>query len=211
MAGDAQGTDAAADGAAQQPDGAGAPRADRRSWVRRHGPETLIGAVAVTIVGAVVSSVLGVLLPGEDDGKAAAVPSASPASPASPACGGETCRGLDPKESRCDDARTLAEGEAGVMRVEVRHSKECKAVWGKLTGARPGDPVTVSTSPADRQRAEVATGRTKYTPMLPVGDTFDVQVCAVSRAGDPEGGVPKGAEPCAGADQDDLARVVGAG
>ncbi|GAA3778697.1 hypothetical protein GCM10022206_17080 [Streptomyces chiangmaiensis] len=66
------------------------------------------------------------------------------------------------------------------MHLEIRYSPACHPVWGKLTGAEVGDTVETRTSPTRGQIATVITGRTKYTPMLPVPQAFTAQATAVA-------------------------------
>ncbi|WP_307621538.1 DUF2690 domain-containing protein [Streptomyces sp. V3I7] len=145
--------------------------------MRRHGPQTLIGSLIVTVVGAVVSVVLTSMVSdgGDDHGiKGGLSVSASAgragSGSATPSCSGQGCDGLDPKSTRCaDDAQTIAKDWAGTMYLEIRFSPRCRTVWAKLTGAEVDDTVEIRTSPNRRQAAKVHTGHTNYTPMLAAG------------------------------------------
>ncbi|MEU6663556.1 DUF2690 domain-containing protein [Streptomyces sp. NPDC046821] len=167
----------------------------------------------MAVVGAITTVVLTALLDGDGSGPGRrASPSNAPgaSSPAvqaesTAACSGRTCVGLDPKITHCDvGAETLQDESRSTMVVEIRYSARCDAVWGKLTGAAPGDTVTISTTPTRRQSASVIEGKTKYTPMLAVEEDFSAQATAVSLKGSPERKIPKGYELRVGASGTDL-------
>ncbi len=199
------------DQAVGQPD----PEADdapRRSWLGRHGPQTLVGALIVAVVGSGVGGLVTSLTSSDGDDAKTHPPAASaaPASAALPACFNATCTGVDPKDSGCGDgAVTIADDWVSTMHVEIRYSSRCQVVWGKLTGAQVGDTMEIATSPSQRQRATVITGHTKYTPMLPVGRQFSTQVSAVSVKGDREHDIPAGYALRVGANQDDINASTG--
>ncbi|GAA2708082.1 MULTISPECIES: DUF2690 domain-containing protein [Streptomyces] len=183
--------------------------ADRQgSWLGRHGPQTLVGALIIAVVGSVAGA-LATSLTGGDGGDGdtrarAAEVSAAPASAAAPSCFNATCTGVDPKDAGCGDgAVTIADDWVSTMHLEIRYSSRCQVVWGKLTGAQVGDTMEIATSPTQRQRAVVVSGHTKYTPMLPVGRQFSTQVSAVSVKGDPEHDIPAGYTLRVGADHND--------
>ncbi|MFJ6010665.1 DUF2690 domain-containing protein [Streptomyces sp. NPDC092952] len=156
------------------------------AWARRHGPETLIGAVVVAAVGAGVPVLLTAAIGGDDE-SGRTTESASPSGESkggaatAPTCSGEACAGLDPKETGCGTgAKTLAEEWAGAMHLEIRFSPRCRTAWGKLTGSEIDDTVEIQTSPTRRQMAKVVSGHTKYTPMLAVPKDFSLQATAVA-------------------------------
>lgn len=195
----------------QDPEAAGATR---WSWLGRHGPQTLVGALVVAVVGSGVGALMTSLTSGGGEDAKARPPAASaaPASAAVPACFNATCTGVDPKDAGCGDgAVTIADDWVSTMHVEIRYSGRCRVVWGKLTGAQVGDTMEIATSPSQRQRATVITGHTKYTPMLPVGRQFSTQVSAVSVKGDPEHDIPADYTLRVGADQDDVGTKSGRG
>ncbi|GGZ15636.1 hypothetical protein GCM10010387_05060 [Streptomyces inusitatus] len=203
--GDREDSGGAADGGGDSGGGGGGRARASRSWIRRHGPESLIGALIVAIVAALVPVILSALLaeesPGASDG---GNPADSPSASADvvPGCKGETCDGLDPEKARCTRGTvTLRDEWAGLMRLEIRYNPRCEAVWAKLTGARPGDTVTITTSPTRRQAAKVDWGKTQYTTMLPVHrKDFSAQAVAVAVKGNAEQEIPKGYELRVGAD-----------
>ncbi|MQY14078.1 hypothetical protein SRB5_42390 [Streptomyces sp. RB5] len=158
----------------------------------------------VTVVGAVLSVVLTLAF--TDDGKTAdrATPSPTPTTP-SPTCSGSGCTGLDPKDAHCDTgAVTIAENWAATLHVEIRYSRACHAVWGKLTGGEVGDTVEIRTSPSTAQLAAVQFGHDKYTPMLGAPADFTAQATAVAVNTDVERKIPTGHAVRAGADAADL-------
>ncbi|WP_405478776.1 DUF2690 domain-containing protein [Streptomyces sp. NBC_00009] len=189
------------------------PRAGQRlrAWIGAHGSGSLIGGVVVAVIGAITTVALTALLDGDSDDSGRASPSASRSSSpgvqaeSTPSCSGRTCVGLDPKTARCDaGAVTLRDEGRSTMLLEIRYSPRCDAVWAKLTGAAPGDTVTISTTPSRRQSASVHTGKTQYTSMLAVENDFSAQATAVSVKGDTEREIPKGYELRVGATGTDL-------
>ncbi|MDV5147869.1 DUF2690 domain-containing protein [Streptomyces sp. SBC-4] len=81
-------------------------------------------------------------------------------------------------------ATTVAVTRVGTAQVEVRHSETCAAAWARITGAVPGDTVTVKAA-GDTRRAEVSAGADTdaYTPMLAVASGADATACATLAAG----------------------------
>ncbi|WP_335941592.1 DUF2690 domain-containing protein [Streptomyces sp. PTD5-9] len=127
---------------------------------------------------------------------------ATPVPAASPSCAAETCLGPAPERTGCGvDARTLKGDWIGTMHLEIRYSERCATVWGKPTGAQPGDTVTINTTPSQRQSASVRTGQTKYPPMLVVEDDFSARATAVAVSGKPDEEIPKGHTLRVGADR----------
>ncbi|WP_310727423.1 DUF2690 domain-containing protein [Streptomyces sp. N2A] len=184
---------------------------DERSWLRRHGPETLIGSVIVAAVTTVLTVTIPLLAGGErDDDRGggagpAHAPSAVTAAAEPPTCTMIDCDGLDPKDTHCDrGAVTLARELAGSMQVSVRYSPACRTVWGKLTGAEKGDTIEIATSPTKKEQKAVRTGHTQYTAMLPTGRTFSAQAIGTSLKGQPSHGLPPGDQVRIGAGQNDI-------
>ncbi|MFB7028782.1 MULTISPECIES: DUF2690 domain-containing protein [unclassified Streptomyces] len=156
---------------------------------------------AVGILGAllvVTAALLLVDLGGGDgpdgaaDGRAAApsttsAPGPPPrtALPAGVKCSGADCAGRDPEAMGCGGplAVTVARARVGTAGVEVRHSAACSASWARITGAAPGDTVSVevagaterATVPEDADTA--ATGTDAYTPMLAVAPGAAARAC----------------------------------
>ncbi|MEU3431274.1 helix-turn-helix domain-containing protein [Streptomyces gardneri] len=110
-------------------------------------------------------------------------PTAAPSTglPAGVKCAGPGCTGRDPEAMGCGGplATTVARTHVGTALVEVRHSETCAAAWARITGAAPGDIVTVKVAGATR-RASVPEGADTdaYTPMLAVTAGPDATACA---------------------------------
>lgn len=201
------GSTSAVDPADRQP----APEAERasRSWLSRYGPQSLVGALIVAVVGSGVGALVTSFTGGDGDGGKAGPQGSSPPAAVTASCFNATCAGADPKHTRCgDDAVNLADDARGTMHVYVRYSPRCQTVWGKLIGAQVGDTVEIATSPKRRELAKVNEGHTNYTPMLPVGPEFWAQAKAVSVKGDPDQDLPARSELLVGANQDDVSRAT---
>ncbi|MEU2115381.1 DUF2690 domain-containing protein [Streptomyces sp. NPDC016459] len=128
---------------------------------------------------------------GEGDRAATAPPTTAPpvtrpaTLPPGVRCVGPDCTGQDPEAMGCggDLATTVARARVGTAQVEVRHSRTCAAAWARITGAAPGDTVTVEAGDTLR-RATVAAGADTatvdtdaYTPMVAVGPDGDARAC----------------------------------
>ncbi|GIJ44782.1 hypothetical protein Val02_16680 [Virgisporangium aliadipatigenens] len=89
-------------------------------------------------------------------------------------CEGATCNGKDPAATHCnDDAVTVDDvTTAAGIRLRLRYSSNCRAIWGRVDNARAGDRVRVQRHPNDvnpdlNYVATVPSGeRSVYTPML---------------------------------------------
>ncbi|MEU7517614.1 DUF2690 domain-containing protein [Streptomyces sp. NPDC042898] len=162
-----------------------APSAARRRPLLLYAVGTL-GALLV-----VTAALLLVDLGGTDgtDDRAVAPPSpttptAAPSTslPAGVKCAGAGCAGRDPEAMGCGGplATTVARARAGAVQVEVRHSATCAAAWARISGAAPGDTVTVSAGGATRRAEVVSAGADTdaYTPMLAVTAGTDATACA---------------------------------
>ncbi|WP_245169191.1 DUF2690 domain-containing protein [Streptomyces bikiniensis] len=120
-------------------------------------------------------------------------------------CSGADCAGRDPEAMGCGGplAVTVARVRVGTVGVEVRHSAACSASWARITGAAPGDTVSVEVAGAT-ERATVpegadtaATETDAYTPMLAVAPRAAARACGTLADGtracatgrwDPRGG-----------------------
>ncbi|WP_435974457.1 DUF2690 domain-containing protein [Streptomyces sp. Qhu_M48] len=134
---------------------------------------------------------------GEGDPVAAPPTTAAPPStprtslPAGVKCAGADCAGQDPEAMGCGGAlaTTVALARVGTAQVEVRYSDTCAAAWARITGAAPGDTVTVEAGETVR-RATVApdadtTAETDaYTPMVAVGSGAAAKACGLLANGD---------------------------
>ncbi|MFE7608690.1 helix-turn-helix domain-containing protein [Streptomyces celluloflavus] len=168
----------------------------RRQLRRERMTVWVAGAAGVLLVA--VGLLLLALNPSGGGGKKAAAatapaasapqsppPSAPPALPAGVRCTGADCAGKDPNRMGCSgqNAVSPSRGAAGAMRIEVRYSKVCAAAWARVTGAAPGEQITVG---ADGHSATARTGQggDGYTPMVTVsGDPAKVTACRTTAAG----------------------------
>ncbi|MES9805369.1 helix-turn-helix domain-containing protein [Streptomyces cinereoruber] len=129
---------------------------------------------------------------GGADGRASApptTPAPSPTSrpelPAGVKCSGVDCAGRDPEAMGCGGplAVTVARVRVGTAGVEVRHSATCSASWARITGAAPGDTVSVEVAGATERAtvpegADTAAAETDaYTPMLAVTPRAAARAC----------------------------------
>ncbi|MFC8264641.1 DUF2690 domain-containing protein [Streptomyces cinereoruber] len=129
---------------------------------------------------------------GGADGRASApptTPAPSPTSrpelPAGVKCSGADCAGRDPEAMGCGGplAVTVARVRVGTAGVEVRHSATCSASWARITGAAPGDTVSVEVAGATERAtvpegADTAAAETDaYTPMLAVTPRAAARAC----------------------------------
>ncbi|GCD48048.1 DUF2690 domain-containing protein [Streptomyces paromomycinus] len=138
-------------------------------WLRDHSTHALLVAVAAAVVGGVVP----VLLTG------ALQDWLSPPAPAPATCPGAGCDGKDPQKEGCSaDAVTWLPPADNPVSLQVRRSKRCGVVWGRITSAEVGDVVTVRVEGGSARSAVVEYGKDQYTPMVSVGETFRATACA---------------------------------
>ncbi|MET8573841.1 XRE family transcriptional regulator [Streptomyces sp. NPDC005012] len=143
----------------------------------------LAGTVgALLIVGAAVF-----LTQTDPEDEARAQDRATPAAPATSGpplpdgvkCQGSGCAGEDPEAMGCGGERATTGESVTVGRalLEVRFSEVCGAAWARITGAAPGDRVTVSGRGGPERQAEVGQDPDAYTPMVAVGRARDAKAC----------------------------------
>ncbi|MFI9120326.1 DUF2690 domain-containing protein [Streptomyces bikiniensis] len=125
------------------------------------------------------------------DGRASAPPTTPAPSPpprtglpAGVKCSGADCAGQDPEAMGCGGplAVTVARVRVGTAGVEVRHSATCSASWARITGAAPGDTVSVEVAGATERAtvpegADTAAETDAYTPMLAVAPRAAARAC----------------------------------
>ncbi|MFI9427419.1 DUF2690 domain-containing protein [Streptomyces achromogenes] len=126
------------------------------------------------------------------DGTAAGAgsPSPSASAPATPPpgvkCAGSACTGKDAEAMGCggDQVTTAKTATVGTTTLEVRYSKVCGTVWGRITSGAPGDTVRV-TAGKERQTGDItAAGDTiGYTPMVAVRNPAQARACATLASG----------------------------
>ncbi|MFI2235999.1 DUF2690 domain-containing protein [Streptomyces chrestomyceticus] len=138
-------------------------------WLRAHSTHALLVAVAAAVVGGVVP----VLVTG------ALQDWLSPPAPAPATCPGAGCDGKDPQKEGCSaDAVTWLPSADNPVALQVRRSKRCGVVWGRITDAEVGDVVTVRVAGGSARSAVVEYGKDQYTLMASVGETFRATACA---------------------------------
>ncbi|WP_328480140.1 XRE family transcriptional regulator [Streptomyces sp. NBC_00377] len=185
-----------ADGAdrdAGTPDGTGPAGGGARGAGPRRTTLFLAGAVGVVVVA--VGAFL--LSDGGDPERTAGATAPSSSASAGPStvlpsgvlCGGAGCTGRDAEEMGCsgDLATTARSATVGTTLVEVRYSRTCGAVWGRITRAGQGDEVRLTAGSARQTGAITVAGDTiAYTPMVAVRSAADAAAataCAVLASG----------------------------
>ncbi|MFD8153598.1 DUF2690 domain-containing protein [Streptomyces sp. NPDC059720] len=101
-------------------------------------------------------------------------------------CGGAACTGKDAENMGCSGERvtTATTATVGTTVVEVRYSETCKAAWGRITGAAPGDEVRISAGKAKQSGSITEAGDTvAYTPMVAVKSAAEATACTTLAAG----------------------------
>ncbi|MGW1375359.1 helix-turn-helix domain-containing protein [Streptomyces sp. NPDC002446] len=147
----------------------------------------------VGAVGALLLALAAVLLlnPATGNAKKAAPPASAPtaakpsALPAGVRCAGADCLGKDPESMGCGGPRAASpsRGMAGGALIEIRYSAVCRAAWARISGAAPGDRVTISAA-GHSLAARVEQNGAAYTAMIEVpGDPAQVTACGTTVAG----------------------------
>ncbi|MEU5596517.1 DUF2690 domain-containing protein [Streptomyces sp. NPDC020298] len=150
----------------------------------------LAGALAALAVIAAVFFLTDDAGGGKSDKGAAESPSPSATThhdlPAGVKCAGGDCTGKDAENMGCsgDLVSTVKTAAVGNTVVEVRYSKTCRAAWGRITGAAPGDTVQVSAGSHKETGSVTRQGDTiAYTPMTSVPDAATVKACVTLASG----------------------------
>ncbi|GHJ92171.1 hypothetical protein SNE510_16900 [Streptomyces sp. NE5-10] len=187
---------APATGAAPDPDRAAGP------WHRPAGRVRPLVHMAIgAVVGAlIVIAVLGVKSPPDgarsDAGKPAAsgetsgvtaqsaverTPGAESDHPL-PGCSGESCLGREPQTMNCQwDAKTVRLLYLRGLRIQLRHSAACQAVWGRLENGAIGDGVIITDKGSRTEDSTIRVDRDTYTRMLSVAEypLSTISICGV--------------------------------
>ncbi|MFF8862750.1 DUF2690 domain-containing protein [Streptomyces sp. NPDC015139] len=181
-------------GPAPQQGQPGAPRpADRVSaggpGRRQRLTMSLAGLVGVLVV---IAGVFWFMNQGGDDGKGRAAKSPAPSAsahvklPPGVKCAGSACDGKDAEAMGCsgDLVTTAKTATVGTTTLEVRYSKSCGTVWGRITGATQGDKVQVSSGKVKQTGEITAVGDAiAYTPMVAVKNPAAAKACAILASG----------------------------
>ncbi|MFJ4868995.1 DUF2690 domain-containing protein [Streptomyces sp. NPDC088757] len=168
------------------------PPRRRRTTVLLYAAAVLGALLVVTAALLLVDLGSGDGADGGADGRASAPPTTPAPSPtprtglpAGVECSGADCAGRDPEVMGCGGplAVTVARARVGAAAVEVRHSAACAASWARITGAAPGDTVSVEVAGATERAtvpegAGTAAGETDaYTRMLAVAPGASARAC----------------------------------
>jgi hypothetical protein len=154
------------------------PAADRRRTVA-----LLVGApLGLLAAGAVVAWALASLGSGGDPGPGPGGGSTTVSPPEAQSCQGKGCENQDPERTGCAaDAQTATAASHPTMIVYVRYSPSCRAAWGRITNAQPGNVVTVFGTDGASARQAIRFGPDVYSPMIGVPAGSQVWVCGASK------------------------------
>ncbi|MFI7099867.1 DUF2690 domain-containing protein [Streptomyces sp. NPDC050161] len=131
-------------------------------WLRTHARHTLVVGVVTAVVGALAPIVLPPLFTDPP-----------------PACPGAGCDGKSPKGQCSADATTWTPTDGNPVKLHLRYSPACGAVWGRIINGEPGDMVTIQVTGGSSRSASIDYNHDKFTDMATVGKTFRVRLCAV--------------------------------
>ncbi|MYT31053.1 MULTISPECIES: DUF2690 domain-containing protein [unclassified Streptomyces] len=135
-------------------------------WLRAHARHALVVGVVTSVVGALATFAADQLPKLYEDPP--------------PSCPGAGCDGKNPQTTGCGvEAATFEPTEGNPVRLHLRYSRRCGAVWGRITAGAVGDSVTVSVPGGPSRSALISANHDVFTPMVTVGDTFRVRFCAV--------------------------------
>ncbi|MER8046011.1 DUF2690 domain-containing protein [Streptomyces sp. NPDC094032] len=99
-----------------------------------------------------------------------------------PGCSGETCLGREPQTMNCQwDASTVRQLYLRGLRIQLRHSPACQAVWGRLENGAIGDGVIVTDKGSRTEEAAIRVDHDTYTRMLSVAEypLSTISICGV--------------------------------
>ncbi|WP_373909000.1 DUF2690 domain-containing protein [Streptomyces sp. AGS-58] len=109
-----------------------------------------------------------------------------PSLPPGVKCAGSACTGKDAEAMGCsgDLVTTAKSVTLGTTVLEVRYSRTCGTVWGRITGGAPGDTVRLTVGGVRQSGDITAAGDTiAYTPMAAVRDPARSRACATLASG----------------------------
>lgn len=100
-------------------------------------------------------------------------------------CPGADCDGRNPENAACGaDAFSYFPQENNPIALQIRHSPDCHAVWGRIAAGEVGDVVTTEVAGGPVREARIAFSRDVFTRMTKVDNTgFQVTVCATPTTG----------------------------
>ncbi|MFF5182712.1 helix-turn-helix domain-containing protein [Streptomyces sp. NPDC000345] len=187
------GAGTASPGRARAPQGEFGPPPSLEPGRRAGGGRTALFLAGV--LGVVIVVVGAFLLTGGGEPRRTAGASGTPspsaragaALPSGVLCEGSGCTGKDAEEMGCGGglATTAKSAPAGRVLVEVRYSRTCGAVWGRITQALPGDVVRVTVGPRRAEGTVTTSAETiAYTPMIAAGSADRATACAVLASGE---------------------------
>ncbi|MFF0273079.1 helix-turn-helix domain-containing protein [Streptomyces sp. NPDC004330] len=99
-----------------------------------------------------------------------------------PGCSGESCLGREPQTMNCQwDAKTVRLLYLRGLRIQLRHSAACKAVWGRLENGAIGDGVIITDKGSRTEESTIRVDRDTYTRMLSVAEypLSTISLCGV--------------------------------
>ncbi|WP_329286250.1 helix-turn-helix domain-containing protein [Streptomyces sp. NBC_00691] len=99
-----------------------------------------------------------------------------------PGCSGESCLGREPQTMNCQwDAKTVRLLYLRGLRIQLRHSASCQAVWGRLENGAIGDGVIITDKGSRTEESTIRVDRDTYTRMLSVAEypLSTISICGV--------------------------------
>ncbi|MEV6352895.1 helix-turn-helix domain-containing protein [Streptomyces hydrogenans] len=99
-----------------------------------------------------------------------------------PGCSGESCLGREPQTMNCQwDAKTVRLLYLRGLRIQLRHSAACQAVWGRLENGAIGDGVIITDKGSRTEDSTIRVDRDTYTRMLSVAEypLSSISICGV--------------------------------
>ncbi|MGW8357227.1 helix-turn-helix domain-containing protein [Streptomyces wedmorensis] len=99
-----------------------------------------------------------------------------------PGCSGESCLGREPQTMNCQwDAKTVRLLYLRGLRIQLRHSAACQAVWGRLENGAIGDGVIITDKGSRTEESTIRVDRDTYTRMLSVAEypLSSISICGV--------------------------------
>ncbi|MFD8639258.1 helix-turn-helix domain-containing protein [Streptomyces zaomyceticus] len=99
-----------------------------------------------------------------------------------PGCSGESCLGREPQTMNCQwDATTVRLLYLRGLRIQLRHSAACQAVWGRLENGAIGDGVIITDKGSRTEESTIRVDRDTYTRMLSVAEypLATISICGV--------------------------------